>query len=182
MRMDTGQETTAAQLLKESDVDTLQRILADFGEVRNALRMARVLVACALQDRLHTSWDLRGCLEREYGPLRPKVLSKVFQALRIAVNRELDELREFLDKTGRFLRKGGRLVVLSYHSLEDRMVKRFMVEQERGCVCSPGSPVCTCNVSPRFKRINRSAIKAPEAEVEQNRRARSARLRVAERV
>jgi 16S rRNA (cytosine1402-N4)-methyltransferase len=181
MRMDSNQPLTAAQILSQSSEGELLKILAEYGEIQNPRRMAALLHANA--QTLKTSEDVKECLRTEYGPnLKPKVLSKLFQALRIAVNQELDELSSFLSKIERALRPGGRLAIISYHSLEDRLVKNFMRDRERGCCCDARQPVCTCGQLPTFKRISRKAIQPAESEVEENRRARSARLRVAERL
>ncbi len=183
MRMNRNDTATAASLLAESSPETLTRLLADFGEVRNASRMADAILRFSRERTIATSDDLRECLEREYGsPIKFKVLSKVFQALRIGVNNELEELRLFLSKIGAFLNTGGRLVIIAYHSLEDRMVKNFLKESEKQCVCPPREPVCRCNKVPSFKRINRKVYHPSAGEIETNPRARSARLRIAERL
>jgi 16S rRNA (cytosine1402-N4)-methyltransferase len=132
---------------------------------------------------LTTSGELKECLKGEYGPhLKIKLLAKVFQALRIAVNDELDEVRSFLERIVDVLREGGRLVVLSYHSLEDRLVKGFMRHNEQPCTCPPSVPVCRCGGVVRLKRITRKALRPSTAEITSNSRARSARLRIAEKV
>jgi 16S rRNA (cytosine1402-N4)-methyltransferase len=183
MRMNGRAGQTAAELLAECDQAHLSRILAEYGEVRNAGRMARALVGWRESRPLRTAHDLRTCLEREYGPsLKYKVLAKVFQALRIAVNDELRELRIACEKAVDCLEPGGRLVVLSYHSLEDRIVKQFMRDAEQGCTCSPSLPRCVCEKEVSLKRITRKALKPTPEEVARNSRARSARLRVAQRV
>jgi 16S rRNA (cytosine1402-N4)-methyltransferase len=182
MRMDPGIGARAADLLNDATEEQLAEILETFGEIINPRRMARAFVRFRAVKRFGTSADLRECLAREYGPnVKFKVLSKVFQALRIAVNNELDELTACLEKTAGCLREKGRLAVIAYHSLEDRIVKNFMREKERHCACPPEQPICTCDRHPIFNRINNKAIKAGEAEIARNPRARSARLRVAER-
>ena len=108
--------------------------------------------------------------------------TRVFQALRIAVNEELDALHEGLAAAVDLLRPGGRLVVLSYHSLEDRIVKRFFNAERRGCTCPPEAPVCVCGRSPRLRLVTRPSMTPTAEEVEANPRARSARLRAAERL
>jgi 16S rRNA (cytosine1402-N4)-methyltransferase len=182
MRMDRSQPTTAADLLRETDESTLARILGDYGEIRNAPRMAHAITSCRREHAIERTEQLKGCLRREYGPnLKIKMLAKLFQALRIAVNDELVELRTFLDRVLDYLRTGGRLVVLSYHSLEDRLVKNFMRRNEQPCVCPISTPVCTCGGVVRLKRITRKALRPSPAETQSNSRARSARLRVAEK-
>jgi 16S rRNA (cytosine1402-N4)-methyltransferase len=106
----------------------------------------------------------------------------VFQALRIAVNEELDALEDGLAAAVDLLRPGGRLVVLSYHSLEDRIVKRFLNAERRGCTCPPEVPVCVCGRAPRLRLVTRPSLTPTDAEIDANPRARSARLRAAERL
>ena len=179
MRMNASEGITALELIEQSSEEQLGSILSEYGEVHNAARMARVIKSCK---DLKTSSDLRRCLTEEYGPnLQIKVIAKVFQALRIAVNDELGELKRFLSKIAGYLCSGGRLAVIAYHSIEDRMVKDFFREQERGCICPVDLPYCSCGKEVLFKRITRKAIRASVAEVKSNPRARSARLRVAER-
>jgi 16S rRNA (cytosine1402-N4)-methyltransferase len=183
MRMNPGQGPTAAEVLADADEAELARILSTFGEVLNPMRMAGAIKRFAAVRPIVTSGDLKQCLHREYGAALPiKVLAKVFQALRIAVNAELDELRICLEKATRFLRVGGRLAVLSYHSLEDRIVKQYMRDGEGACICPPEVPRCTCSRVPLIKRVNRKSLRPQTAEVACNQRARSARLRIAERV
>lgn len=182
MRMDTTRGVTAAQLIRDSDMATLTRILAEYGEVRNAGRMAAVLCACASKGELQTTSGLRHCLEAEYGPLEPSILAKVYQALRIAVNGELDELQEFLGKITGALKTGGRLAIISYHSLEDRLVKNAIRDRGGRCSCPPHQPICTCARRVELKRVTTKAVQAGAEEISRNRRSRSARLRVAQKV
>jgi len=182
MRMDSSTGITAARLLAESGEERLAEILESYGEIRNAGRMAGVIKNYMKHDEINTSADLKACIEREYGSrVKIQVFAKLFQALRIAVNDELGELRTFLDKSVKYLAHGGRLAVISYHSLEDRMVKEFMRSAEESCICPPRQPVCTCNKPVLFKRVNRKAVTARPEETARNPRSRSARLRVAER-
>jgi 16S rRNA (cytosine1402-N4)-methyltransferase len=182
MRMDPSTGRTARELLMAEDTETLAKILREYGEVGNSLRMAQAIVTWHEGHDLRTSADLRKCLAHEYGSeLQPKVLSKVFQALRIAVNQELGELEAFLSSSADCLSKGGRLVIIAYHSLEDRLVKTFMRQQEGVCTCPPEFPVCVCGKQVVLKRINHKAVKPSVEEIAANPRARSARLRAAER-
>ena len=179
MRMNPSEGISAWELLEQSSEEQLSSILSEYGEVHNSVRMARAIKSCK---GIKTSADLRSCLAEEYGPnLQIKVIAKVFQALRIAVNDELGELKRFLSKITGYLLSGGRLAVIAYHSLEDRMVKEFIREQEQGCVCPIDLPYCTCGKQVLLKRITRKAVRASTAEVKSNPRSRSARLRVAER-
>ncbi len=183
MRMDQTESSTASDILAEYSTPQLTHVLQHYGEIRNAARMAATIKEWIAAESIETSSQLVRCLRNEYGRnLKSKVIAKVFQALRIAVNDELQQLEQALETMPRVIKKGGRLAVISYHSLEDRMVKNYMREKERVCVCPPESPVCSCNHSPSFSRVNRKAIKPSQEEIERNPRARSARLRVAQRV
>jgi len=183
MRMDQSGGTTAAELLRNCGEEELTDIFDRYGEIKNAPRLARTVKAFIANNRMETSADLKSCVIKEYGGrVDIKLLAKLFQALRIAVNGELAELKTFLDKSITYLAEGGRLAVISYHSLEDRTVKDFLREAEASCVCDPNQPICTCNKQVLLKRINRKAVTASEEEIKRNPRARSARLRVAERV
>jgi 16S rRNA (cytosine1402-N4)-methyltransferase len=181
MRMNAQEGERATDLITRLSVDDLAHVLATYGEVRNAGRMARVIKNGA--GSITTSAGLRECLAREYGvQLKYKVLAKVFMALRIAVNDELGELRRFLAAMPELLANGGRIAVISYHSLEDRIVKEFFRENEPHCICPKAALRCTCGTPGRLKRISRKAISAAEDEIVVNPRARSARLRIAEKI
>ena len=180
MRMDRSSGKTAAELIEEMPEDELARVLGEFGEVQNPRRMAGVIKAAP---SIKTSGDLLKALEAGYGKeLSYKVLSKIFQALRIAVNGELDELGTGLSAVADRLNVGGRLVVISYHSLEDRIVKNFLRDKEGHCECPPELLTCRCGCKAELKRISRKAIVASAAEIARNPRARSAKLRIAEKV
>ncbi|MBD3322647.1 MAG: 16S rRNA (cytosine(1402)-N(4))-methyltransferase RsmH, partial [Chitinivibrionales bacterium] len=180
MRMNPAMPVSAADILNNAGADELAHIFGDFGEVRNPHRMAETVFRYSRFRALNTTNDLKQCLQQEYGPcLKIKMLAKVFQALRIAVNDELNELQSMLEKSADFLTEGGRLVVVAYHSLEDRIVKNFMRDNERGCVCPPRAAQCTCGNAAKFKRINRKAVKASDYETGRNPAARPARLRAA---
>lgn len=182
MRMDQAGGITARELLKSVDEVELARILGEYGEIRNPQRMASVIKEYMKQHEINTSTDLRACIESEYGKnIKIQIFAKLFQALRIAVNSELEELQVFLSKSVKYLVSGGRLAVISYHSLEDRMVKEFIREAEESCICPPELPMCSCRKPVYLKRVNRKAVTASEQEIEGNPRSRSARLRVAER-
>lgn len=183
MRMDPQDERTAEKIIADSNEEELAEILKEYGEVRNPQRMAAAIVRFSRKQRITTSGDLRRCLENEYGtPIKYKMLSKLFQALRIAVNNELEELRICLNKAVKYLNKGGRLVVIAYHSIEDRIAKNFMRDYEQQYVCKPNEPICKCDKPSVLRRINRKAYRASINEINRNQRARSARLRIAEKV
>lgn len=183
MRMDFSAGLTAAELCARWSEEELARVLRTYGEITNSLRMARAIKACGERRPLRTSIDLVTCLRNEYGPSFPvKVIAKVFQALRIAVNDELAELRACLSLAVSKVKKGGRIVVISYHSLEDRIVKNFFRDGEQGCVCPPVLPRCVCGKKILLKRLNKKVVIPSPAEVGSNPRSRSARLRAAEMV
>jgi 16S rRNA (cytosine1402-N4)-methyltransferase len=182
MRMDPQSDVPAFEFIERSSEAELASALRDFGEVHGALRVARSLKEWGLKKPLKTSFDVRQWCAQTFGQkVSISLLARIFQALRIAVNDELGELKRFLDKVLDFLNPGARLAVISYHSLEDRMVKEFIRCNERTCVCPPELPQCRCTTSPQLKRLTRKALRPSSEEVTRNSRARSARLRIAER-
>jgi 16S rRNA (cytosine1402-N4)-methyltransferase len=182
MRMG-GEGDTAARLLSRADLDTVTGWLREFGEVRHARRVARAILAARDRDALSTTGELRAAVAGVLGRgAAPSELSRVFQAIRIVVNDELGSLRRFLDGVLDHLNPGGRLVIISYHSLEDRMVKQFMRDASASCVCPPAVPVCVCGRTPRIRMLTRRALGPRDEEIRRNPRARSAHLRAAEKV
>jgi 16S rRNA (cytosine1402-N4)-methyltransferase len=177
----------AAELLATLDVSELTAVFRRYGEEPQAPRIARSIVAERKTQPITTAEDLAALVER-VAPGNPRVrrrihpATRVFQALRIAVNEELEALQDGLAAAVDLLRPGGRLVVLSYHSLEDRIVKRFIAAERRGCVCPPELPVCVCGRNPRLRLVTRPSLTPSAAEIAANPRARSARLRAAERL
>ena len=187
MRFDTSRGVPAAELLATLDVDELTALFKRFGEEPNARRIARAIVEARRTNPITTAEDLAALVERvspgaPRGRRRIHPATRVFQALRIAVNEELDALQDGLAAAVDLLRPGGRLVVLSYHSLEDRIVKRFLDVERKGCICPPELPVCVCGRTPRLRLVTRPSLTPTDAEIAANPRARSARLRAAERV
>ncbi len=187
MRFDTSRGVPAADLLATLDADGLTALFRRYGEEPKAPRIARAIVDARQTAPVSTAEDLATLVERVVPPnprqpRRTHPATRVFQALRIAVNEELEALQEGLAAAVELLRPGGRLVVLSYHSLEDRIVKRFIAAERRGCVCPPEVPICVCGHEPRLRLITRPSMTPSDAEIAANPRARSARLRAAERV
>jgi 16S rRNA (cytosine1402-N4)-methyltransferase len=179
MRMDQGTEQNAAKLLASASKDELHQILKEFGEIQHAGRAASALVVYRETKPLNTSDAIREALKHMI-PARQehKFLAKVFQALRIAVNDELEALKELLQQCPDILKPGGRLVVISYHSLEDRLVKHFL---RSGNFEDKPDTDFFGRVSAPFRVITRSAVTPAEIELKTNNRARSARLRIGER-
>src|SRR5581483_6222404 len=150
-----------------------------YGEEPRARRVARAIVEARRRQSITTTTGLATLIERAIGR-RGKIhpATRVFQALRIAVNGELEALEAVLPQAVELLRPGGRLAVIAFHSLEDRLVKQFMRQEMMTCVCSPAQPICTCRHHPTLRAVSKGAIQAGDDEVRGNRRARSARLRV----
>ena len=186
MRYDRSKGDTAKDLLNRVSKDELIRILRDYGEERFAKRIASNIVRKRAEAGIRTTGELANLvLEAVPAPaLRRKIhpATRVFQALRIAVNLELEHLRRFLDNADRWLAPGGRLAVISYHSLEDRMVKQCMQDWNSECICPKSMPKCVCRGVKLFKTLTRKPVFASAEEVASNPRSRSARLRVAERL
>jgi 16S rRNA (cytosine1402-N4)-methyltransferase len=187
MRFDTNRGVPAAELLATLDADQLTALFRRYGEEPKAPRIARAIVAARSTAPVSTAEELAALIEKVVPPnprqpRRTHPATRVFQALRIAVNEELDALETGLSAAVDLLRPGGRLVVLSYHSLEDRIVKRFFAAERRGCVCPPELPVCVCGRSPRLRLLSRPSVTPSDAEIAANPRARSARLRAVERL
>ena len=187
MRFDPTRGVPAADLLASLDAAELTALFRRYGEEPKAPRIARAIVDARRVAPVATAEDLATLIERVLPPnprqpRRTHPATRVFQALRIAVNEELDALLAGLAAALDLLRPGGRLVVLSYHSLEDRIVKRFIQAERRGCVCPPELPVCVCGRNPRLRLVTTPSLTPTASEVAANPRARSARLRAAERL
>ena len=188
MRFDPSQELSASDLVNELPTAELADILYRYGEERQSRRIARAIVAAR---PLETTRELAEVIAREVGGSgarqgrrrgRIHPATRSFQALRIAVNDELGALEAVLPQAVELLRSGGRMAVISFHSLEDRMVKQFLRHQARDCVCPPQQPVCTCQHQATLRLVTRRPVRSDETEVAHNPRARSARLRVAEKL
>lgn len=186
MRMDQTKGQTAADLVNRASEEELRRWIWEYGEERWAARIAREIVLRRSAAPLRTTGDLVEAIKAAIpAPARrsgPHPARRTFQALRIAVNRELDVLEEALAKAVTRLSPGGRLLVISFHSLEDRIVKRFFQQEADPCVCPKDLPVCRCNRVPRLRILTRRPKTARDEELAKNPRARSAKLRAAVRV
>ena len=182
MRMG-GSGRTAADLLESVDGDELVRILRDYGEERQARAISRAIVARRGGSPLRTTGELSRLVRSVVGDGGRRIhpATRTFQALRIAVNDELGQLERFLEPAVRALRPGGRIAVIAFHSLEDRIVKHTLRNLAGRCTCPPDFPVCRCNFDEVVRVVTRSPIRPDDDEIERNPRARSARLRVAER-
>lgn len=187
MRMDPAGETRAFDVVNRYSENDLRRILFDYGEEPKAALLARRIVAARDRRLLETTDDLSALAEGLYpskGPdaSRRHPATRLFQAIRIEVNHEMDVLRAGLLGARDALRTGGRLAVITFHSLEDRAVKHFLAEEARECVCPPKTLFCQCGHRAAFRLVHRKPILPGEAELRDNPRSRSAKLRVAERL
>ena len=187
MRFGPGAGTTAAELINGAAEEELADILWRYGEERHARRIARAIVRERERAPIATSGALAALVARAV-PHRPGERERIhpatrtFQALRIAVNGELDALESALDGALATLAPGGRLAVIAFHSLEDRIVKEFMRREATDCICPPHVPVCVCGHRATLRLVTRKGVRPAEAEVAANPRSRSALLRVAERL
>jgi 16S rRNA (cytosine1402-N4)-methyltransferase len=188
MRMDPGQELDARSVVNEWDERQLAQVFRRLGEDPNARRIAREIVRRRRAAPIETTGELVEAIEaalpaavrRSFGGGHPA--KRVFQAVRIAVNGELDSLDRALPLAWSLLREGGRLAAIAFHSLEDRRVKRFLADRARGCVCPPDFPVCVCGREPEADLLTRRAVAPTPGEVASNPRAKSGRLRAARKL
>ncbi len=181
MRFDPTKGPSAADLVNSLPEGELADLLYRFGEERKSRQIARVIVNSR---PLHTTRELAEAVRKVIRGGKEKIdpATRTFQALRIAVNHELESVEKVLPLAMSLLVPGGRLAIIAFHSLEDRRVKQFFRQESRDCICPPGQPVCTCGHRAILREITRHPIQAGEVEVAQNPRARSARLRVAEKI
>lgn len=186
MRMDQSQSLTAKKLVNELSEEQLKKIFWEFGEEEFASKIAKNIVKERQNGPIETTLQLNEIVENA---LPKKVVfsrggaaKKVFQALRIAVNGELDNLKETLENLIEMLKPGGKICIISFHSLEDRIVKSVFKEKSLGCVCPPSFPKCVCNHKASIKIITKKPIVASEQELKQNSRSASAKLRIAEKI
>jgi len=185
MRMDQRSELTAARLLNRSSEEELTRIFRDYGEIRPAHRLAQAVIAFREKRPFASTEDLVAVCDEVLGRAHGRSLpapTLVFQAVRIAVNGELDQLEDALNGVPGLLNPGGIAAVISFHSLEDRIVKNFFRDKSRGCICPPGLPVCVCGHRAEMEVLTRKSVTAGAEELAVNRRAACARLRAARRL
>ena len=184
MRMDRRQSVDARQIVNSFAVEQLERIFRVYGEEPRARRIAQAIVAGRKQQTLETTAQLVQIIERVKGSGRRvhHPATQVFQALRIAVNQELQQLEQFLESGYETLRPGGRMVIISFHSLEDRIVKAAFRKWNRACLCPPRALGCRCGWSQKVKLLTKKPIMPSVSEIHANPRARSAKMRAVERV
>jgi len=186
MRMDQDERVTAGDLVNTLPLKELETILRKYGEERRAKRIAALVGkergSGGIRSSLQLAHLVESAVPRSNRPGAKNPATRTFQAIRIAVNRELENLDGFLEDAPSLIRKEGRVAILSYHSLEDRMVKQTMARWEKGCTCPRELPRCACGKNPLFRRLHKKGIKPTDEEIAQNPRSRSAVLRAAERV
>ena len=183
MRFDTSSGDSARDFLNTSDFKKIGMVIRNYGEERNWKRIARMIIEAASKDKMETTFHLRAAVESvTHQNFITKTLARVFQAIRIHINGELDSLKLALESSIKYLKPGGRIGVISFHSLEDRIVKQFFKKHAIECTCARDIPICICNTKPDLKLVSRKAIIADAEEIASNPRSRSAKFRVAERV
>ncbi|MFM1515017.1 16S rRNA (cytosine(1402)-N(4))-methyltransferase RsmH [Helcococcus ovis] len=185
MRMDKDQELTARYIVNNYDKDDLEKIFWQYGEEKWGMRIAEFIIEARKDREIVTTFDLVEIIKAAV-PKKARVdkhpAKKIFQALRIEVNKELDVLETGIQSAVERLKQGGRLAIITFHSLEDRIVKNNFKELSRGCTCPSEFPVCVCNRKEIIKVINKRPITATEEELKNNNRSRSAKLRVCEKL
>ena len=186
MRMDRSKSLTAAHLINNLDIEKLENIFRDFGEERFSRRIAKSIARERQKKHLTRTLQLVNLIKGAVPNLSPKKkldsVTRIFQALRIAVNAELDNLKIALRDSLNLLKKNGRIAVISYHSLEDRIVKTIFKEEASDCICPPKVPVCVCGHKKIIKILTPKPITPKASEIKSNKRARSAKLRAAEKL
>ena len=186
MRMNNGDALTAQELVNTWSYEQLRRILFDYGEERYAPQIAAAICRVREERPIETTLELVDVIRSAMpaAALREKQhpAKRSFQAIRIAVNDELGAVRQVMDAAIPKLKAGGRLAIITFHSLEDRIVKNAMAEASKGCICPPNFPVCVCGKKPKVKLISKKPIVSGQEELDMNPRARSAKLRVCEKL
>ena len=186
MRMDSGDALTAETIINTWSYEELRRILFDYGEERYAPQIAAAICRRREQQPIQTTLELvdviRSAMPAQALREKQHPAKRSFQAIRIAVNDELGAVRKVMDAAIPRLKQGGRLAIITFHSLEDRIVKNGMAEAAKGCTCPPNFPVCVCGKKPQVKIVTRKPIVSGDEELEINPRARSAKLRICEKM
>lgn len=183
MRMDKSAKLSAYNVINEYSEEMLSKIIYEYGEERFARKIAKYIIEIRKEKPIKTTFELADIVKRAAGPNKNKhPAKKTFQAVRIEVNKELEVLGEAMEKAVNILKKDGRLAIITFHSLEDRMVKQKFKQLEKGCVCPADIPVCICGNKPLVKIITKKPITAEKEELTENNRAHSAKLRIVERV
>jgi 16S rRNA (cytosine1402-N4)-methyltransferase len=187
MRMNIQSGITAEEIINKSNEESLRKIFSEYGEERRAKQIARKIVKIRKDKPIKTTGQLAGIVvgsvkKGKFAHQRIHPATRVFMALRIAVNKELERLESFMENVADYLNPGGRLCVLSFHSLEDRIVKHKIKILEKGCICPPQFPKCVCNKKSVLRSLTKKVIRPTKEEIAKNPMARSAKLRAAEKI
>lgn len=182
MRMNQENELTAEVIVNEYSQDELERIFFEYGEERFARSIARNIVSLRDEERIDTTFKLREIVSKSIKSQDAHPEKRVFQALRIEVNRELEVLENTIERLVDHLKKDGRIAIITFHSLEDRIVKNKFKDLARDCICPPEFPVCVCDHRAKIKIITRKPLTATKAELRDNSRSKPAKLRVGQRI
>jgi len=183
MRFSATTTQTAMDFINSASHKELSSVFKEYGEERFSPKIARRIIAERTKNPIKTTGQLAGIIREEIpGQFQVKTLSRIFQAIRIHINRELDALRQGLSDAISLLAPSGRIVVIAYHSIEDRIVKQFFQNEARDCICPPEFPICQCNHHAQLKILTNRPIVPNKSEIQRNPRARSARLRAAEKL
>jgi 16S rRNA (cytosine1402-N4)-methyltransferase len=183
MRMNKASKLSAHYVINNCSFEELRKMFIEYGEEREAGRIARKITESRLQKEIDSTLELAEIIESAtYSKHKIKAKARIFQALRIYVNNEIEDLREALKEAVLALNSGGRIVVISYHSLEDRVVKKFFAEEAKDCICPSSFPRCNCTKVATLKILTKKPIIPTAAEIAVNRRSKSAKLRIAEKM
>ncbi|HPC35723.1 MAG TPA: 16S rRNA (cytosine(1402)-N(4))-methyltransferase RsmH [Candidatus Marinimicrobia bacterium] len=183
MRFSPDTAQNAMEFINTASQKELASVFKEYGEERFSQKIARRIITERAKDPIKTTGQLAAIIREEVpGQFQVKTLSRIFQAIRIHINRELDALRQGLSDAISLLAPSGRIVVISYHSIEDRIVKQFFQNEARDCICPPEFPICQCNHHAQLKILTNRPIVPNKSEIQRNSRARSARLRAAEKL
>ena len=183
MRLNPNVGYSACSFLNNANESEISKVLLEYGEERHHKKIAKMIFKACQRNCMKTTFDLKHAIEKCVHPrFLTKSLARVFQSIRIKINGELDSLKNALQSSKELLMIGGRIAVISFHSLEDRIVKQFFKECMLECSCPKDYPICKCDIMPSLKVIQRKAIIPSQEELEKNPRSRSAKLRVAEKV
>lgn len=183
MRMANNLGNKASDIISNYSKSELTEIFKKYGEERRSKIISSSIVKSRMKDKIKTSYELRKIIEKSIpNKNKIKTISRIFQSLRIEVNKELDNLENFLKTFTKTLKIGGRIVIISYHSLEDKLAKRYFKQFSKGCICPPNIPLCICGGEKLLKILTKKPVRPSRDEIKTNPRARSAKLRAAERI
>jgi len=181
MRFDSSKGISAKEFLNNSNEELLSKTIKELGEEKQYKKIARNIVKYSKKSSMNTTYNLKNAIEEVSRKQHiNKTLSRVFQAIRIKINDEIGNLNKLLENSLKYVKKGGRIAIITFHSIEDKIVKNFFKENAIKCICPPSFPLCICTHQAKLKIINKKSICPSDLEIENNPRSRSARLRIVE--